>query len=134
MTADDYLEATIHQRQWLEDTPPVVQQTRVCVFCENRGVVVEADPSRRHDIGVDVIEQIIDGEILHSQIKTFVELLTNQIEIFCEEQHPFVGVQFDFRWGPRSTHPTHLLRDCREYGAISPLARLDTGLQEPVSR
>ena len=81
MPGDDGLEATVQQCTRFEHSPSLIHQPRVSILGDDSRLVVEADPSRSHDIGVDVVKQIIDPEVFHMQIETFVELLANQPEI-----------------------------------------------------
>jgi hypothetical protein len=47
--------------------------------------VVETDPSRCHDIGVDVVKKIFHIEVFHSQVQPIIELLFDKVKIFGEE-------------------------------------------------
>jgi hypothetical protein len=94
------LEPPVQQGVRLEHTPAFVNQAGVGILGYDCRFVVEADPSRSHDIGVDVVKQIIDPEIFHMQIETFVELLANQPEILGEEQDPLARGQGNLCRGP----------------------------------
>ena len=100
MPGDDGLEATVQQCTRFEHSPSLIHQPRVSILGDDSRLVVEADPSRSHDIGVDVVKQIIDPEVFHMQIETFVELLANQPEILGEEQDPLARSQGNLCRGP----------------------------------
>jgi hypothetical protein len=77
-----------------------VNQTGVGILGDDCRFVVEADPSRSHDIGVNVVEQIINLKIHHTQIEALIELPSNKFEIFGEEEHSLTWGQGYLRWGP----------------------------------
>jgi hypothetical protein len=60
------LEPTVQQGVRLEYAPTFVNQPGVGVLGYDRRLVVEADPSWSHDVGVDIVEQILNTEIRHT--------------------------------------------------------------------
>ena len=91
LTGDDDFEVSVLEGVLPKHAQAVVHQAGIGVLGDFSGVVVKTDPCRRHDVRVDVVKQIIDGEVLHSQVQTFVELLLDEAQIFGEEKDPFPG-------------------------------------------
>ena len=68
--------------------------------------MVKAHPGWGHDVGVDVVEQVIDGQILHTKVEPVVELLLDEVQVFGEEKHALSGRQGNvLRWlcGPHAS-------------------------------
>jgi hypothetical protein len=68
-----------------------VEQAGVGILSEHSGIVVKANPSWSHHICVDVVQQVVDGQIFHPQVESFVQLLPNQPEVFRQEKHSLPG-------------------------------------------
>jgi hypothetical protein len=50
--------------------------------------VVEADPGRGHGIGVDVVQQVVDRQILHREIQLTGELSPDELRILGQKEDP----------------------------------------------
>src|SRR5262249_27961063 len=61
------------------------------------GAPVEAGPRRGHGVGVDVVEQVVDGQVGHAQLQLAAQLTADQLRGLGEEQHPLAGGERDFR-------------------------------------
>ncbi len=114
LAGDDDLEAAVDERVLFEDALAFVHQSRVGVLGDLRRFVVEADPCRRHHVGVDVVEQILDGEVLHAQVEPLVELLADELQIFRQKEDAGPLFEADDGWRlvlhphPRSGQTLHL--------------------------
>jgi hypothetical protein len=51
--------------------------------------MAEANPGRSHGIGIDIVEQIVNGELLHFEVQLAGELLANQLRVLGEEEDSF---------------------------------------------
>ena len=98
------LEPTVQQGVRLEHAPAFVNQTGVGILGYDCRLVVEANPSRSHDVGVDIVEQILNTEVRHAQVETLVELPANQLEVLREEEHPLAWGQGYLLRGPLLGH------------------------------
>ena len=104
---DDDLEVAVDQRVALEQPLPVDDQAGVGVAGDVLRPMAEADPGRRHGVGVDVVQQVLDGQLLHAEVHLPAELPADQIGVFGEEEDPLAGGQPD---GVRRLHSS---RSCR---------------------
>jgi hypothetical protein len=59
------------------------------------GLVAETHPGRRHDVGVDVVEQVFGPNVFHAQVQLARELAPDQRGVLGEEQHALPRVQSD---------------------------------------
>ena len=99
LAGDDDFEISVFQCVLSEHPQAVVHETGVGIFGDLGRVVIKANPSRRHDVGVDVVEQVVNRQIFHAKIEPVVELLLDEVQIFGEEQHALPRCQGDvFRW------------------------------------
>jgi hypothetical protein len=57
--------------------------------------VAEAHPGRRHDVGVDVVEQLGRIDVLHAQVELAAQLGADALRILGQEQHALRGVERD---------------------------------------
>ncbi len=64
-----------------------MHEASVGIFRNFSRVVVKTDPCRCHDIGVDIVKEVINLQILHLQVQALVELLLDEFQIFGEEEH-----------------------------------------------
>jgi glycosyltransferase involved in cell wall biosynthesis len=55
--------------------------------------VVEADPRRRHGVGVDVVEQVVDARVLHAQVELAGELAADQLGSLVRKRTRLPGVR-----------------------------------------
>ena len=114
LAGDDDLEAAVDERVFLEHALAFVHEASVGVLGDLRRLVVEADPGRRHHVGVDVVEQILDGEVLHAQVEPLVELLADELQILRQEEDAGPLFEADDGWRlvlhphPRSGQTSHL--------------------------
>ena len=93
LARNDDFEVSVFEGVFSEHAQTVVHQSSVCIFGNFRRVVVKAHPSGRHDIGVDVIEQVLNGQIFHSEVEAIVELLLDEVQILGQEEDPLSGCQ-----------------------------------------
>ena len=114
LARDDDLEAAVDERVLLEHALAFVHEASIGVLCDFRRLVVEANPGRRHHVGVDVVEQILDGEVLHAQVEALVELLADELQVFGQEEDAGPLFEADDGWRlvlhphPRSGQASHL--------------------------
>ena len=95
IAADDHFEVAVLQRVGREEPLAIDDQSRVRVACDLFRFVVEADPCRRHGVGVDVVEEIVDGEVAHPQIELAAELFADELRIFGEEENALARSEAD---------------------------------------
>ncbi len=72
------------------------------------GCPVEADPGRGHDVGVDVVEQVLDPQIGHPQVELAAQLAADQLRILGQEEDPLAGGQSDQLLGLHRLTPRRL--------------------------
>ena len=92
-TRDDHFEVPVDEGIALEEALTVDDQAGISVSGQILGAVGEADPGRRHGVRVDVVEEIVDGQIRHAQIELALELPADEVRVFGQEQHPLTGCQ-----------------------------------------
>jgi hypothetical protein len=73
--------------------------------------VAEADPGRGHGVGIDVVEQILDGQVCHAEVQLARELAADQVRVLGQEEDPLAGGQTDdlggFHPRSRSSRPAY---------------------------
>ena len=57
--------------------------------------MLEAHPGRRHHVGVDVVEQLVDPEVVHGEVDLARELAPDQLRVLGQEEHPLSGGETD---------------------------------------
>ena len=57
--------------------------------------MIEAHPGGRHRVGVDVVEEILDFQVLHQKVELTAELLADELGLFGEEEDAFAGSEVD---------------------------------------
>ena len=57
--------------------------------------MVETNPSRRHDVSVDVVKQVFNGQIFHTEVETVVELLFDEVQILGQKKDTLSGREGD---------------------------------------
>ena len=109
---DDHLEAAVEQGSVREEALAVDHQTGVGVARNLFGPVAEADPGRRHGVGVDVVEQVIHRQLRHRQVELSGQLAADQLGILGQEQDPLARSQaHGLGWSllGRRRHGRHIL-------------------------
>ena len=79
VAGDDDLEVAVAQRVRREEPLAVDDEAGVGVAGDVFRLVVEADPGRGHGVGVDVVQQVLDAEILHLQVELAAELPADEL-------------------------------------------------------
>ena len=69
VAGDDDLEVAVHERALGEEPLAVHRDAGVGVARDVLGPVVEAGPGRGHGVGVDVVQQVLDAQVLHAQVE-----------------------------------------------------------------
>src|SRR5207237_9937220 len=92
---DDYLEIAVDERVLIEEPLAVDDESRVRIASEVLRPVIEADPGGRHRVGVDVVEQNFDAEVLHLQVELAAKLLADELRILGEEEDALAGSELD---------------------------------------
>ena len=73
VTRDDGLEVAVHQGTGVEHALAIlIEEAGIGIERDIGRAMPEADPGGSHDIGVDVIEQVVHGEVFHTQIQPLV--------------------------------------------------------------
>ena len=98
MARNDNLEPSAVQSISLEEPLSVHDQARIGLARQILGAVVETDPGRSHDIGVDVIQKIVNRQIFHRQIELTGKLTANQFRILGQEQDSLARGQMHCLW------------------------------------
>ena len=101
VAGDDDLEAPVHERPGREEAPPIDDQAGVGVDRDLGGQVVEADPPRSHGIGVDVVEQIRDPDVVRPQVQLAAQLAADELRVLGQVEYALARLQ-------RETGPSHL--------------------------
>src|SRR3972149_4939540 len=55
------------------------------------GLPLDPPPRRREGGGVDVVEQVPDGDVVHAQVELAGELVLDEFRVLGEKQHPLAG-------------------------------------------
>ena len=87
MTRDDDFEVAVFEGVFSEDAESVVHQACVSVLGDFSRVVVKTNPGRGHDVRVDVVEEVVNGQIFHTEVKSVVELLLDEVQILGQKKH-----------------------------------------------
>jgi hypothetical protein len=98
---DDDLEAAARERVGRDEALAADHQAGVRVLRNLGRVVVEADPRRRHRVGVDVVEEILGTDIFHVQRELTGELTADRVWILGQIENPLAGSE---RERPRNRH------------------------------
>ena len=85
---DDDFELASCQGVLFEQSLTTFDQPRVGILGDDGWIVVKAHPGRRHRIGVDVVEQVGDADVVHGEIQVTGELLSDRLRVFGEKQNP----------------------------------------------
>ena len=126
-TGNDDLEATRDQRITFEESLAVDDQAGVGLPGQVLWAMIEADPGRRHGVGVDVVEEVLDRHVGHRQIELPGELAPNQVGVLGEEQDALTGGDSDPLRGPHRSPPCFRQRglDVEHMGAFYRLSRVE---------
>ena len=82
------------------------------------GPVAEAHPRRRHRVGVDVVEQVLDLQVLHAEVERARQLAADRLGVLRQEEDPLPRRQRDALRGRAGDDPWSRLRGhSPEYGA-----------------
>jgi len=92
---DDHLEVAGDERSLREQPLAVDGDAGVRVLGDLFGLVVEAGPRRRHRVGVDVVEQILEPQILHPQVELAAQLPADELRILGQEEHALAARERD---------------------------------------
>ena len=88
LAGDDHLEVAAAERVALEQPLAAEGEPGVGVSRQLLRIVVEADPRRRHRVGVDVVEEILRRDVIRGEVDLAGELLADELGVPGEKQDP----------------------------------------------
>ena len=92
----DDLEVAVDQLARADDALAFgVDQARVRIEGEVLGTVPKAHPRRRHDVGVDVVEQVGRVDVRHGEVELATQLTPDQLQVLGQEQDPLARRERD---------------------------------------
>lgn len=87
LAAYDGLEVAVRQRKGAKHPLAPVHEPRIGVDAHRLRTVIEAHPGGRHDVGVDVVEQVLDAEIGHAKGQPVVKLTRDEVQILGQVEN-----------------------------------------------
>jgi hypothetical protein len=97
----DHLEVAVGEGVGRDEALAVDDQAGVRVARDRGRIEIEADPRRRHRVGVDVVEQVLGAQVAHAQRQLAGELAPDQLRVLGQVQDPLAGGEREL---PRYRH------------------------------
>jgi hypothetical protein len=93
VAGDDDLEPARHERPFRKEALLVHGDSGIGVACDVLRPVVEAGPGRRHGVGVDVVHEVLDPQVLHAEVEIAAQLAADELGVLGQEEDALAGGQ-----------------------------------------